>query len=231
MPQRPRARCPFSADIQSHHPRTTATKPQRPPPYAQPSANTTPTNLRPPGAAPPRHDQTMRQLLLRSKQKSLGRVRTLMQGNATSHVDRHGHGYRPSRGCSWRRRPDGRPSAVRHELLNSKHKSSNVAAIGRTAACGQQGPRKCALEYPRDLECSSPLADRSGLASRQKREVKRCFREHTFSEVNSGGGYRERASSRIAGPGIRFREHERSFWTPPRTCSGRPARCPSSDAR
>ena len=66
---------------------------------------------------------------------------TLLQRNGTSHADRHGHtcpsatAMRPLQ----RRRSDGPPSTISHELLSSKHKSSS---LGGTApdCCVRRNP-------------------------------------------------------------------------------------------
>jgi hypothetical protein len=49
---------------------------------------------------------------------------------------------RPGDAALWRRRPDGPSYTVSHELLSSKHKSSSLAGIARTAGPGQQRSRE-----------------------------------------------------------------------------------------
>jgi hypothetical protein len=49
---------------------------------------------------------------------------------------------RPGDAALWRRRPDGPSYTVSHELLSSKHKSSSLAGIARTAGPGQKELRK-----------------------------------------------------------------------------------------
>ena len=55
---------------------------------------------------------------------------------------------RPPRRCSTVATPTTAPSTVSHELLNSKHKSSSLADIARTAAFGQTQPRRAAARIP-----------------------------------------------------------------------------------
>ena len=65
----------------------------------------------------------------------------LLSWNATSHADRHGHACPSAPAMQHCGGADlTAPYTVSHELLSSKHKSSSLAGIARTAGPGQRQP-------------------------------------------------------------------------------------------
>ena len=113
----------------------------------------------------------------REKRQRAASRTTRLDWNANSHADRHGHDC-PSAPAM--QQPAGRPPPlVSHELLNSKHKSSSLADIARTAAFGQRQPRERQRPCPpREQSRSSgtaPDALTGAIAARQAVAVaRRC---------------------------------------------------------
>jgi len=66
-------------------------------------------------------------------------------------------------------------------MLSSKRKSSSLAGTARTAASGQQQPRKGAFAYPREREgrCRPVL---------RQRPARRQLRDRDGSRASAGGG-------------------------------------------
>jgi|SRR5450755_439041 len=82
---------------------------------------------------------------------------------------------RPPRRCSTVAAPTTAPSTVSHELLNSKHKSSSLADIARTAAFGHKEPReRPSGKCPREDEGRARCARCKSPRIRQKQEPGAC---------------------------------------------------------